>query len=463
MQPIEQRFKELCKEYALHAEAICDTYESDAAKCVYQIVLHQIKVEFCFYKKARTFILPHTLFCRIYLQKNSVVYYHLPDLLAEIQPQDFRAGYFSFIESPQRMENCFGQLADILNSHMQDIVGLFSRMEEIREKLFATYKGMYKLKDDSVDFSEADDEDSYTHGYFCNMQGLREEYVIGRFTSMEAYTCFLCGDTEKARRLYEKVSRKQYMFPYEQRLIAFLSTPACEDFSPMPEACFSQKEGQKIDTLTGTDLLKIFGIALLLFGSVFCLAFGITNAVLAHGSVFFFSVPWYFGFVFSGLCAIFGGIAFRRHIRRLYDKESRTTTPEMQAIATSKAAEIFAKTVFALALAFSIFGSVMILGSFVRFDAETFSYNQSDSLICIDPVTYRYADISGVYYIEARYNVYGDRIERPSYVILLRDGGSLDLDGCTSVKVSEMTVIPFLKEKGFTVVTLDSDRDLPQQ
>ena len=94
----------------------------------------------------------------------------------------------------------------------------------------------------------------------------------------------------------------------------------------------------------------------------------------------------------------------------------------------------------------------MILKNNVRF---------YDNKIAFDNKIYSYEDIDSVYYIESRYNVYDERIERGSYVILFGDKTSLDLDGYTSIEYAEKEVLPLLKNKGFNINGVNSEKELP--
>ena len=94
----------------------------------------------------------------------------------------------------------------------------------------------------------------------------------------------------------------------------------------------------------------------------------------------------------------------------------------------------------------------MILISNVRF---------YDDKICFKNKNYYYDDIYSVYYIESRYNVYDERIERASYVILFDDKTSLDLDGFTSIQFTEQEVLPLLSKKGINIKSAVSEKELP--
>ena len=99
-----------------------------------------------------------------------------------------------------------------------------------------------------------------------------------------------------------------------------------------------------------------------------------------------------------------------------------------------------------------MFFAIMILISNVRFYEDNISFENK---------TYSYDNIDSVYYIESRHNVYDERIERASYVILFDDKTSLDLDGFTSIQFTELEVLPLLSKKGISIKSVMSEKELP--
>ena len=65
-----------------------------------------------------------------------------------------------------------------------------------------------------------------------------------------------------------------------------------------------------------------------------------------------------------------------------------------------------------ISIAVSIVFAIMILISNVRFYEDNISFENK---------TYSYDNIDSVYYIESRYNVYDEKIDRASYVVLFDD------------------------------------------
>ena len=68
-----------------------------------------------------------------------------------------------------------------------------------------------------------------------------------------------------------------------------------------------------------------------------------------------------------------------------------------------------------------------------------------------------YEDIENIYYLKARYNEYGEKIDRSSYVLHMKNDDYIDLDGYTSIEVSEKEILPLLN---LEVISVESEREL---
>ncbi len=66
-------------------------------------------------------------------------------------------------------------------------------------------------------------------------------------------------------------------------------------------------------------------------------------------------------------------------------------------------------------------------------------------------VFYEYDDIKEVYYKAERTNDFGDTLEYPSYVIVLKNGKEFDLYDFEDIEQTEEKLIPILSKKGITI------------
>ena len=459
MKEIENIFIEKCEEFAKQHDALFTNYYNEKKTAVFSVTLSLIKIEFCYQKKATTYAPPSTLYARIYLNKNSSVYYLLPDLLSCICANDFRSTCFSLIEAYERMESCFDALASIIEDHFEDILTLAKDDSSVSATLFDTYRKLFKLKDNDIDFSLID-ADSFTTGYFRNMQRYRSDFFAGRLTtSSPPFAAILTGNVEKAVAIYEGMEKKNNIFPYEKQLLDYIKTDEGKSFRPAMGEC-NTVAGLKHPNHDFIDFPICFLVTAVIFSLIFCSLMGIFQIIFSSNAVFF-GAPWYMGFLCAGLPALFGALHYRKKIRKLYmKKEEMEKANAVDAIYNSKGTNKLVSVLFVLSLVFGVVFSGLLIADHAVFSDDDFRYMDSQKLFTYHE--YSYDDIENVYYIESRHNGFDERIDFPSYVIETSDGRLFDLYGYTSEEKTKKHLVPLLSKKGFTFTTLDSDRDLPK-
>ena len=459
MNDIENIFSSKCEEFAKRHDALFTASYKEKKTAVFSVTLSLLKIEFCYQKKATTYAPPSTLYSRIYQNKNSSVYYLLPDILSCLEKKDFRCTYFSLLDSISGIEACFNSLVTVIEDHLEDIHGFAMDEGAISNALFDSYRKLFKLKDKDIDFSLID-TDPFTTRYFNSLQKIRNDFFAGRFsTSSPPYTALLSGNVEKAISVYKKWDSKNTLYPYEKQLLDYIKTDEGKSFRPAMGEC-NTVAGLKHPNHDFIDFPICFLVTAVIFSLIFCSLMGIFQIIFSSNAVFF-GAPWYMGFLSAGLPALFGAIHYRKKIRKLYmKKEEVEKANAVDAIYNGKATNKLVSVVFVLSLIFGVVFSGLLIADHAVFSDDDFRYMDSKKLFTYHE--YSYDDIENVYYIESRYNAYDERIEFPSYVIETSDGKLFDLYGYTSEKKMKKHLAPLLKEKGFTVTTLDSDRELPK-
>lgn len=438
----------LCKKYSeTKSNTICDTVEDSKKLCKYKIELYGYVVEFRYVKKEYGGFKASSLYCVIKLRKNSVVYYHLTDIIPFLKDKSFKSCYFWHIESPERLKNCFVSLVEALELILSQIEPFLSDDTVLSDSLFQNYRSIYKLKPKDIDFKKIDNPNDFSHSYFLALQKARDEYVFSRYSYFTPYALLLKKDTDKALVKYEKLRKQNKLTEYEKDLIDHIVNSKDQEFNAFDPSCDTSTANAVI---SHTSLLKAFALCFVVFSALFCGFFAVYNSIASIGTVIYLAAPWYSGFLFSGLCSVVGGMLFFAYLpsKSIHKAERKRITD----ILIPKPLKIFLVILFLVSVAISGLFAVMTVKSNVRFYEESVKF---------DKATYTYAQIDSVYLIDARYNVYGERIERPSYVILFGDKSSLDLDGYASVEFTEKEIIPFLKNKNLTVNYADSEKDLP--
>ncbi len=441
-------FISLCKEFAAADSNVLDQHVEDSKKvCNYIIEFYSHFVEFRYVKKESTYFKPSSLYCVIGLKKNSVVYYHLPDILPYLNEKSFKACYFSNIENPERLRSCF----ENLTKHIECVASQleFSGDDStFREKLFENYKMVYSLKDADLDFSKIEDDDDYAQRFFLNLQRYRDGFLFSRFSNFAPYAALVKQQTSKAIIKYKNLNSKGKLFDYEKQLLHHIKAVSDEEFSVFDSSCDTSNLVEKF--ATATNVIKAFLLVFTLSSIVFCGFCACYNGILWRNASVVLSEQWHIGFWCAALCSIFGCITYFPYMsnKHLNKKERK----EFLSILISKSVKVFSKTMFIFSLFVSLFFAVMIMKSNVRFYEDHLKF---------DSKVYTYDQIHCVYHIDARYNSYDERLDRASFVILFDDETSLDLDGYTSIEYAEEHLLPLLREKHIEIREADSERDLP--
>jgi len=446
---LTNEFLSLCKEFAkTHEDVLSEEIEDSKKLCRYRIEFYRYILEFRYVKKEFNFFKSSTLYCVIALKKNSIVHYHLTDIIPFLEQKSFKACYFWNIESPRRFKCCFESLISTIEFVTSQIEPFLLDDTPLLNSLFLSYKTIYSLKDNDIDFNKIDDEKDFAHAYFTSLQNVRDGYIFSRFSKFVPYELLLKNKTAKALSKYEKLNQKGKLLEYEKQLLNYINDSENGVFSPFDSYCDTYDLYNKF--LINTSYIKAFLVVFVITSLVLCGFCAIYNLIASIDTVVMLSAPWYIGFLPAALCSVFGSIVFFPHMpNKHFTKEERKN---LYNIFITKADKYFSITAFVASIVVALLIGVIIIASNVRFYKDEIKF---------DSKAYTYSQIDSVYYISARYNVYDDRIERSSYVILFEDKTSLDLDGYTSVSYTQKNVLPLLKEKGFEIKKADSERQLP--
>lgn len=452
-QKLQENFFELCRRYAHRVEPLGTGEEKGKKVCAFSLILRNIKLQLVYRPRGAAGVPPSTLYARVYPDKNCPIYLHLPQLLPLLEVEDYRACYFPYIETARRMEACFWTLVDLLEE-------LRPMLEELASsggdgELLERFVYEKVLSDDAP--KEILKAGSPEQRGFLRLQQIQDTAYVTRFTQWKPWNAYLMGETQKAVAAYKK---QKELLPYERSLLAFLETPEGADFLPMPRECFAYGDMQAVSC--GRDdagtLLKEALALYPLCAALGCLLMGVMQLVSSWGTLCWFGAPWYMGFLVGGIPAMFGAFAFRRQLMPLVSRKTFRQQLEFDDIVNdTPGVNRFAMGAFLLFTAGTLVISLLMAGDTVRLYRDHGDWSTG----FFQRESFRYEQIQAVYHIDARYNDYGERIQRDSYVIALENGQLIDLDGYTSPERTEKEALPLFREHGIQVIRVDSDRDLP--
>ena len=448
----EKVFLARCEEYAKKLNALGTKTTSEKKTTFFWINLPAIKLQFIYSKKRGAFDLPSTIFARVYLNKNANHFYHIPELLAFLGIDDYRACYFPYIESEERMNCCFDALTEVIDSHIEDFENIVTsfRHEEMRRYQFESIKDMYSLK-------EEDYENSNT--YITMLEMGETMTFLQRMTTLDAYYNLCLGNREDAIKKYEKLQSKNLLFDYEKRLLEFIKKQENVDFKPITDACFSYKEAKPYIMGSNIFSFKSFVFSLCITIPVFLISTFVVEKILSAGAVARYGAPWWAILLFAVVSAVAVTMGFADNINKIVGDKKAKTRVKYRQILESKLSKDITEVIFRSFSAI-LFVFVMMLSLLTTSVYDTYIKTPSDeNPFEMTQIQYEY--IEKIYYMDARYNVYGDRIDRPSYVLIFQDGTMFDFDMINTAEETEKDILPLLKKYDLEIIKVDNHKEIP--
>ena len=434
----EDRFLELCRDYADRPQTL-GTEQGQVRRGVsFTILRRVIRLELLLVRASFGEV-RNLLYCRIYPYKTVDFYYLLPELFVGLEIDEYRSCFFAEIETEARLERCFFQLTRLLDQHLPAIEA-------------AAAQGQIPLEPKRTENKTTEEELRAVDD-----SGIRDGLVSYSYSLAPAYRALLCGQRGKAVRLLEKARRKGRSFRYQDRLCAYLQRCG-EDYLPMPEDCNAVLAEQRIRKRAFPVYLASFAVLYAAFTLLFWGLGWLFLGLFTRGCAAYFSVSWEAAPLLAGLPSMFGVFALRKKLAVLVSKKYGPELNRLDRLKNSRGLDYFAALVFAAAIAASQFFFAWMYGDTVRIYPDRLDYAAEESLLRRQEL--RFSEIREICHVSARYNVYGDRIERSSYVIVAKDGRRFDLNGSASERQCESMLFPLLEPYGIPRTERDTERDL---
>lgn len=453
---LKKAFIKLCKQEENAQELIFSKVSENTYEAVWSMYLRMIRIDIVYSWRWLDLAPPSVLYCRVYLSKNEPVYLHLPVLLGYLKVEDYRACVFPCIESEARMKCCFDALMAVVRDYipkMEKAAGSEQGSQIMRQYAVYGFAPSAKMLSKPEPEQEPDTEE------LVWIQGIQESINVSRLSDFKPYQEFLKGNWQKSLKLYKKLENRG-LSEYEKGLCWFMEDPANRGFRPISRECytlqsFKKSTGQLAD-LKG--MLLVYAVAAVFF----CGLIQILRTVQAWGTVYYLGVGWWFGLIMAGLPAIFGYGAWQDKIQGVMARE-QPWVKEFYRFGMTKSK--FNRGLFKLVkwlvavILLAEIGFCCWLGVNGDCFYDTYAVTSSLRQRPQERVRFEYEDVVAIYHLNGRYNEFGDRLERQSYVICLEDGTWLDLDCSCSLKKQREIATELFPD--LPITELDSDRDLP--
>ncbi len=255
--------------YAEKVGAVSVKSELDDSYSKYKIEFEKIIAEFVYSKKASDSYPISTLYCRLYLDKESGFFFEIPEIIGYLDLLDYHAYHYAFIESPERMDACFSYITDFLEYRNEEIESLIPREKELEEEKIKEVVRVYK-----IDTSTVPGDEDEKREFYRSLNEYVSSYTASRFTTGKAFSAYIHGDFDKA---LEEYKNQDELLACEKRIADFISDRA-EPYQAMPLECASILEVEKYKKDSFKMFLMTLAVSVLGFFTLFFIIQLIINA-----------------------------------------------------------------------------------------------------------------------------------------------------------------------------------------
>lgn len=446
------------REFADKISAIDVDFAGSQSGAAWEIILNLVKIQFVYEKKESLETPTSSLFCAVRLQKNHEEIWHIPQIVHYLGLKDFRCFYFSQIESDERMKACFGVLADFIIQHLDDINGLAINYDVYLERSFEEAKRIFEIKEKVIPENLNEFED---FRLFFNFE--LSDFQLRHYFRFDGYQYFLQGKYNKALAKYEEYSKHNKLPFYDEQLLDFIRhlIERQESFEAVSPECASMLTAKKYDGTSKSDRMA-FVIALLVSFAALTLPMMILMAVVNQyyrmTTLYCDGLGFVWAPVFTAVPTVFLAASLSNSISIRLNKnphEALNFADLKHSSVWSKETGILAAVVMVLSLA--IYG--LLFQPYIKCYDEYMIVNVTEEFLP-EYKRFEYKDVRAIYHVDGRYNVYGDYIDRSSYILRF-DECDIDTDGYMfSEEAIQNEFLPLFDQYIERVQYVDTDKDI---
>ncbi len=394
---------------------------------------HSFSVRFIYVAHGTLGVVNSVLGCGVRLGKtDDSLYVPLPLLTDYCDVDTVTPLFIPLITDADVMIEAFDCIGNVLTP-MLDTIAAIGCDPERKQTIYAHYteEMEWLFEADTLDY--IDDLTIY-------------RFFAVRFNS-DAFINFLKGNRSIAVKQLRKIKK---LTGYETRLLRLWQTDA-QPSAELPCACSKAERYNDKGVLKNDpkEFLTVFLSWVLLSpvtSVVFLAVFGLFTLIERRGSVLLLGPQYNFPFciLFGFITAICISYFTRFTFYKWFFKRSYEQMLEMDTIQNGGGEDKFMRGFAAVLVAVGVIGSAFLAKWNLNFREVGFIDNTT--FLSLQGEYYAYTDIERVYYRPDRVNGFGETLNFPSYVILLKNGKEIDLYEYAEIDDYEKELFDYLRE-----------------
>ncbi|MBQ6569021.1 MAG: hypothetical protein IJL87_02050 [Clostridia bacterium] len=351
-----------------------------------------------------------------------------------------------FITDEAGMQQAFDCITGALDDMTEQFLQIVYDDNRKSDFLSYYYKELEYVFDTEIDESSDSENSFYKSASFYS-------FFTSRFTS-NAFIQFIKGNRPRAVKELSKCKR---LFGYEKRMLDVLQS---EQEIAMPDISEVSKNLELYNDMgvpkaNFKEFLALFvswfvigaGVALI-YAGVFMLFYLIAkhNAVYLMGSLY--NLPYCFLGAF--ITGIAGSYFTRFWFYKLLFKKDHERYAEIDHITNGGKSDKIMKYFAGIIVTCCVVLCILLPNCNIKFKNDRFTDNTK--LFSLAGKNYGYDEIDYIYYRPDRVDGFGDRLDFPSYVMVLKNGQEIDFYDYDEIENYETTLLDFLQTRGVKII-----------
>lgn len=365
--------------------------------------------------------------------------------VADYLDKDVLPPVIPFVSDKEGMKQAFCRMGGILKDMLADISDIALDADK-KNNLFSFYYGELN----SV-FNLRPDENAENRYTFYNSEAYYR-FITTRFSS-NAFIQLMKGNKEKA---IIELSKCKKTFGYEKRVLRLLKEEKTPSFSDISAAIknldiYGKSGAQKVDF---KELFAMF-VSWFILGAgaavVYAVIFLASYFLTKQGAVYLMGAIYNLPYCILGgfLTGIAASYFTRLRFYKLLFKKDYERYEKLDHIANGAKSDRIMRFFLSVIVICSLIGCVLFSNQDIKFSKDGFTDNSE--LFILAGKYYEYSEIERIYYLPDRVNGFGETLNFPSYVMVLKDGREIDFYEYDEIENYETKLFDFLQQQGVNI------------
>jgi len=368
------------------------------------------------------------------------------DLLNIIDKDNFKCYTFGYVTTETKMKQILKYLVNSFKQYKEKI-------EEISENIEIIQDIEQDAQDKIKLFLNEDIFNSRGGAlYLMHMLELYYAVDVSRFT-MDAYVDYTIGKYKRTIKRYSKLKGK--LTSYEKRLVEYIKQNINEIKTPIEQELNTLGQAKKIRNIK-TELLPMY-LSWLLLTPLWCIIYDLVyflatyflykDAIYVTGS-FSFAI-----FLPAFITAIIHSYFTRSTAYKLLFGKKYNEIKALDEIENGDKTERVMSKLFQFIIAAGLVFSVLIANTNIAFYEVCFKDNLD--LLTIKGTSYNYEDVYCVYKADGIINDFGQIVNNPTYVIILKGGEQINLYYDVEFEDAKKNIVPIFEKNNIEIREID--------